>query len=153
MLTETRDDPLLTSLTALEAALLTPVVAGELENWVAAVQRAAHEMAPVLYRQLDSVHCEQFSVIARDGDHLLKRVEDLREEDTRIRENVEPFLSRIGSLDGRAERVGSDEARVRDHLQELIDQGVALIVQIRKQETSLQTWLSEALNRDTGVGD
>jgi hypothetical protein len=146
-------DSLLSSLTVLEGALMTPVVSGELDAWVAAVQRAANEAAQVLCHHLDTVHRDQFHVIAREGDHLLKRVQDLREEDACIRDNIERFLNRIGNLDTRAERVGSDEARVRLHLQELIDQGLALILQIRKQETCLQTWLSEAMNRDTGFGD
>jgi hypothetical protein len=35
----------------------------------------------------------------------------------------------------------------------LVDQGLALVLRIRKQEAAARTWYVEAFQRDRGVGD
>jgi hypothetical protein len=38
-------------------------------------------------------------------------------------------------------------------VKKLVDQGMALVTQIRKQEVAIQTWFIEAFNRDRGSVD
>jgi hypothetical protein len=34
-----------------------------------------------------------------------------------------------------------------------VDEGLWLVIRLRKQETSIRTWLAEAAYRDRGTGD
>ena len=148
-----RPDRLTAALTLLETALLTPIVSGELEPWVATVQRALSETAQAVCHQLDMVHPTQLTEIGRRDPEMLPRVEQLREQDQQVHQAVAQLQERSSALDARAERVGSDEARVRDHLPAFIELGLATILQVRKQETTVQTWFVESFQRDKGVVD
>jgi hypothetical protein len=148
-----KPDPLTSSLAQLETALLTPIVSGELEPWVAAMQRALSQAMVALRHQLDVVHPAQLAEIGRRDPEMLPRVEQLREQDQQVRDAVAQLQERSSTLDSRAERVGSDEARVRDHLPAFIELGLATILQVRKQETTVRTWFVESFQRDKGVVD
>jgi hypothetical protein len=147
------DDPLAESIAAFETSLMTPVVSGELATWVAAAKRTAKGLADVFAQQIKVFHPQQLRVIKRDGEDLHKRVQDLEAEDRLISDKLREVIDRIAVLDERTERIGSDEARASAQQQDVVDQGLDVILHIRKQETALRTWLSEALNRDTGVAD
>jgi hypothetical protein len=137
----------------LETALHTPFISGELETWVTTLQRAVDTVEPTLNHELETVHREQFAVIGRESDHLATRVPDLVAADKGIREGFDRFKARIKDLEPRAEKVGPDEGRVNHHLTELIQQGIALVNEIRRQDVAVRTWWVEAMNRDTGTID
>lgn len=148
-----KPDRLAEALTLLETALLTPIVSGELEPWVATMQRALSRTAQAVRHQVDVVHPTQLAEIGRRDPEMLPRVEQLREQDRQVQQAVVQLQDRSSTLDARAERVGSDEARVRDHLPAFIELGLATVLQVRKQETTVRTWFVESFQRDKGVVD
>lgn len=142
-----------TALTTLETALLTPVVSGELETWAAAAQQAAIELDRRLPPYLRSVLHPQYAEIARSDAELLPRVEQLIAEDQNLLLEQSAFCDRINAFAQRAAQVKRDEAQVATERDQLEQEGIGLIVRIKKQRAAADTWLAEASYRDRGPVD
>jgi hypothetical protein len=56
-------------------------------------------------------------------------------------------------LSGASEHVEPDERKIAGALQELSDRVVALVQRVRKHETEISTWHTEAMLRDRGPVD
>jgi hypothetical protein len=135
----------------LETCLLTPVISGELEAWTKALWEAWVAAADEVRRHFDHYHREQFARISTEDPELMPRVEQLQAEGEAIRQEIVQLSAAIERLAPRAEKVEPHEGRLDAQVEALSGQGIALINRIRKQEVALQTWFSEAFNRDRGV--
>ena len=142
-----------TALTTLETALLTPVVSGELETWATTAQQAAIELDRRLPPYLRSVLHPQYAEIARSDAELLPRVEQLIAEDQNLLLEQSAFCDRINAFAQRAAQVKRDEAQVANERTQLEQEGIGLIVRIKKQRAAADTWLAEATYRDRGPVD
>ena len=142
-----------TALAALETALLTPVVSGEMEAWARTAQQAATELDRRLPPYLRSVLHPQYAEIARSDAELLPRVEQLIAEDQNLLLDQSAFCDRINTFALRAAQVKRDEAQVAAERDGLEEEGIGLIVRIKKQRAAADTWLAEANYRDRGPVD
>ena len=142
-----------TALAALETALLTPVVSGEMEAWARTAQQAATELDRRLPPYLRSVLHPQYAEIARSDAELLPRVEQLIAEDQNLLLEQSAFCDRINTFALRAAQVKRDEAQVAAERDGLEEEGIGLIVRIKKQRAAADTWLAEANYRDRGPVD
>lgn len=141
------------SLAKLETALLTPVVSGELEDWVRAVQKATAELRSRLDAYLGSTQRRSYFQIAKADSELLNRVQQLASDDQTLLADfaeLEKSLDRLAQLVSVAKR---QESRPEEQRSGFEQQGLALILRIRKHVVATDTWLSEALYRDRGVVD
>jgi hypothetical protein len=68
-------------------------------------------------------------------------------------EEVAKFHEDLHELEQRAKRVGKHESKLEEHRERIENEGIALIVRIKKQMAAADTWLAESLYRDRGVGD
>ena len=141
------------TLATLETALLTPVVSGELESWARAAQQAATELEKRLPPYLRSVLHPQYAEIARSDSELLPRVEQLIAEDQNLLLEQSAFCDRMNSFAARAAQVKKDEAQVAVERTQLEQEGIGLIVRIKRQRAAADTWLAEANYRDRGPVD
>jgi hypothetical protein len=137
----------------LATCLETPQVPGELEHWMATVRQAADGAGQLLRRRLATVHKTDYAEIAAADPGLLHRVEQMKTEDARSLELLDALGKRIEVLDDKVRRVEPNELAIADELQGLVDQGLAFVIQVQKQEVARRTWLQEAFNRDRGVVD
>jgi hypothetical protein len=135
----------------LEKALLTPAIAGELSAWVSAVQEAAATLTVDLASYLHSVLHVQYSEIARTDPEMSAHVEKLLAGDQQLLEQITRFHEDLHALAAAAEHVQRNEGKLADQRQRLEDQGLALILGIKKQQAVATTWLAEAHYRDRGV--
>jgi hypothetical protein len=149
----TLEQQLAETLSKLETALLSPVIAGEFSQWVLAVQEAAATLTVDLTSFLHSVLHVQYKEIAKADLEMATQVEKLMAGDQHLLEQLRRFHEDLYSLAAAAERVERDEAKLRGLRQKLEDEGIALIVAIKKQQAAANTWLSEAHFRDRGVKD
>jgi hypothetical protein len=142
-----------TALTAFETSLSTPIISGELAAWVGEAQKAWEEASAQIHFNVKHVHPRQFEEMAEEDPELLPKIEMLKAEDAAI----EQERQRIGVMVARdaqhVPKLEPDEAKAQKHVQMLIDEGLAFIARVRKQEVAIQTWLVEAFNRDRGAGD
>jgi regulator of replication initiation timing len=141
------------ALAKLETALLTPVVAGELESWARTVQDAITLLALRLPDYLQSVLHRQYAEIARTDPELLFRVQQLIEEDRHVVIEQDAFRMRVGEFVKRAKEVSKDEVRLTAERTKLEQEGIALIVKIKRQRAAADTWFAEAAYRDRGPVD
>jgi hypothetical protein len=141
------------ALTALETALLTPEVSGELESWARAVQEATEALSQRLPSYLKSVLHPQYAEIAKSDPELLSRVEQLIAEDQNVVLDQDAFRTRVNEFTKRASQIKKDEAQVTNERTKLEQEGLALILRIKRQRTAADTWLNEANYRDRGPVD
>lgn len=144
------------SLERLEIALDTPFVPGDLENWLDEARAAAEAVQGSLVPQLAEVHPAEFQQIEAEDPGLSSRVEEMRAGDKAILDSFERFrgqLDRLAKIDSPERNESEVEARFKDELDELVNRGLAMVVQARKQEVSVRTWMMESVDRDRGTVD
>jgi hypothetical protein len=142
------------TMSKLEAALLTPVIAGELPVWIRNVQNAATTFGTDWARYLHTVLHVQYAEIAGADQEMLGFVQQMKKTDQQLLEDYAKFQEDLHELDARAKRIPRQETAVlADHRQRVEDAGIRLIVNIKRQEAAASTWLAEALYRDRGVAD
>lgn len=144
---------LTTTLESLEKRLETPIVPGELSSWVDQAVSALDEVSQLLKRHITENHPKQLNEILVQDKGLAARVEQLQEADVALVEQLVEVRRIADVLRANSERLEPDEAPAEDLNQALVDQGLQLIIEIRKQESAISTWYLEAFHRDRGVVD
>lgn len=149
---ESGAESLAETLAALEGAVATPFVPGELESWIGSVEDAFQRLKPLLPELFDS-HQAQFQEIRNEDPGLHQRVDQMRETDREIGAAADELQRRIPTLQQIVTNLEPDEAQLMSTMNSFVDECFAFIIAIRKQERAVRTWLLEALNRDRGDVD
>jgi hypothetical protein len=149
----TPDLELKAALERFETCLLSPILAGELIEWVGETQKSWCDAAAHFREHASELHPRQFKQISKEDPELLPRTEKLQAEDADIEEDVEELDRALRRFAEHAPKFEPDEEKIGRHAQKVIDDGVALVTRIRKQEAAVQTWFIESFNRDRGVAD
>jgi len=153
MTTMTSNHALEETLTKLETALLSPVVSGELKGWLSNVREGAATFAMDWTRYLHTVlHAECKEIVQTDPE-LSASVEKMIRTDQTLLDQLTKFHEDLHALEQRAEELEWQESKLAADRQRLEETGIALIVQIKKQRATAETWLAESLYRDRGVKD
>jgi chromosome segregation ATPase len=137
-------------LQSLETSLETPRVSGELERWIAAVQKIVESMGRLLPGQIERHHAARLRQIAAEDPGLNAEVARLRTGDDETREQFDNLRERVNRLATRATKVEPDESRLEQELVALTALGLDFVIHARKQEVAIDAWQQEALYRDTG---
>jgi hypothetical protein len=140
-------------LTRLETALLAPVVSGELESWSATVQEATKGLSERLPSYLNTVLHPQYAEIAKSDSELLTRVQQLIAEDQNLVLEQAKFDQRVNDFARRASQIKKDEAQTTAERTKVEQEGIALVLRIKRQRAAADTWLTEANYRDRGPVD
>jgi len=141
------------TLAKLETALLSPVVSGELESWASTAEEASTLLAQRLPAYLNSVLQPDYAEIAKSDPELLSKVEKLIAEDQNVVLELDAFRKHINDFARRASQIKKDEAQVATDRTKLEQEGLALILRIKRQRATADTWLAEANYRDRGPVD
>ncbi len=137
----------------LETQLETPVVPGELRGWLEVAQQTFAALLPALQSYIADRHRSVIELIADQDPGLLTRVEHLKGEDQQIVAELERQLKIATSVSQHSDLWEPDEGRADQAVQKMVDEGLALVIRIRKQEAAINTWFGEAFERDRGVAD
>jgi hypothetical protein len=141
------------ALARLETALLTPLVSGELGSWARTAQEAMETLSQRLPSYLKSVLHPEFAEIAKSDPELLSKIEQLIADDQNVVLEQDAFRSRLSDFVKRTAEVQKDEARLAAERTRLEQEGIALILRIKRQRVAADTWLAEATYRDRGSVD
>ena len=141
------------ALAAFETALATPLLSGELDNWIDHVQATWSDVSTHVHDHSTRLHPRQYQEISDADPELMSQVEKLQVEDLAIERDREGLCRRVHGIVQHAPQFEPDEEKVKHHLTQLIDIGVLFVGRARKQEVVVETWFVEAFNRDRGVGD
>jgi len=136
-----------------EACLETVVVPGDLPSWVDALSQACEVEGVALRNEITTNHANHLvQLLAADMDQA-QHAAQLQVEDAEILRLYDVFEGRVRRLGDRADLAGTREDKFNEGIRSIVDEGLGLVIRVRKQERALSTWLSEAFQRDTGVGD
>lgn len=148
-----RNEQFLKALEDFETSLESPLMSGELTDWVTRMQGACEHVGMLLRGDVQSEHAALFATISREEPELSGRVEQLRAADEQLSlvefGNVQ--LS-INQLLKSAKSAGKDEAKAALLSASVVESALAFVISARTQETAIATWFSEAFNRDSGIG-
>ena len=147
------DNELKNTLEQFETCLLSPVVPGELSDWCDEVKSAWAEAVDRVRNQVHELHPQQYQEMGAEDPESLPRTEKLEEDDRSLEEHCDEFDRTLHRFVEHAPKFEPDEEKVAQHAQTLIDAGVELLTNIRRQEAAVQTWYIEAFTRDRGVAD
>jgi hypothetical protein len=142
-----------TALAAFETSLATPVISGELESWIEAVRKSWAEASAKVRYCLTQLHPRQYEQMGKEDPELLPRIERLQAEDRAIETEVERLSEVVSRAARRAPKLEPDEEKALGHIKKLVDEGMAFVARLRKQEVALRTWYIEAFTRDRGAVD
>lgn len=141
------------SLDRLETALLSPVVSGELESWANTAKEATAGLVERLPAYVNNVLHPEYAEIATSDPELLTKVEKLISEDQNVVLELDAFGKHMGEFARRASQIKKDEAQVAADRTTLEQEGLGLILRIKRQRAAADTWLAEANYRDRGPVD
>jgi len=141
------------ALSRLETALLSPVVSGEVESWARSVQEATSELSRRLPSYVQSVLHPQFAEIAKNDAELMTRVQQLIAEDQNVILDQNSFEKRVADFVQRSSQIKKDEAQTATERTKLEQEGIALVLTIKRQRAAADTWMAEANYRDRGPVD
>lgn len=141
------------ALSQFESELLTPIVPGELETWMDDLSAAGELMSAMLWRHTESLHNSDYPQIVQQDADLLGQVEQLIKGDAACLERLATVLDQIAKLKLLAPKCEPNEAMMRNSLDALVREGLAWVIDAKRQEKARDTWFAEAFYRDRGVGD
>jgi len=141
------------SMLRLEAALLAPVVSGELKQWTEVVSEALQSFGSKWVDFVNTVLHQQYVQIAKTDPNLLSRVDQMIQEDRQLLADFGNFETSVDDLAVRAGQVQKNEGKAADDRSQVEKDGMDLILRIKKQQAAATTWLNEASYRDLGTGD
>ena len=141
------------ALTAFETSVTTPVVSGELPDWVENVQKTWAEASSQVQRHLTEFHPRQYQQISQEDPALLNEIEKLKAEDDELLKLFSKLDQLVGRVAQHVPAVEPDEGKADSIVKTLVDEGIEFVTRVRKQEVAVQTWFVEAFNRERGGGD
>lgn len=150
---EQKQQALHAALDKLEASVETPLVPGEAERWIESVEADYQVARSCVLDAIGERHPEQYTTIWQEDEGLARRIEQLREEDTAIREAAESLGRHVSGMKSAIAKVEPDEAKLQSALEALVAEALRFIIRVRTLEQAIRTWVMEAFNRDRGTVD
>lgn len=144
---------LVQGLAMLEERLLGIVLPGEFQQWLDTLVEALETLAPRLQEQLASANAEVYEKLSLEAPHYSNRFEELRSADQMWLEEFRQFRERVLRVYPFAEQLERNAVELRETVNSIVDQGLALVMHCKRHEAAVQGWVFEALNRDEGQGD
>jgi hypothetical protein len=140
------------ALESLETLFAAPMVPGEHVAWTESLTAEWESLEPQIRQHLGA-HEQQYKQMLEVDQEMFKRVELLRQEDQAIAAELDGLGELIERLRLKTPVAVPNEARTDKEREALSDGGLAFVMRLRKQEGAIDTWFSEAFNRDRGAGD
>ena len=141
------------TLTKLEAALLTPSIAGEMGNWAREVKQAAATLATDWTREQNCVLHPQYEQIAQTDPEMLSQVQQMTEVDKTLSDELIYFHQQLHQLEEATAHVDWQESKLATQQQRVESAGLQLLLHMKKHQATAGSMLTEAVYRDRGVKD
>jgi len=146
-------DPLADTLERLERQLELPHISGELNSWAAESLKLLKELDRQVRWAVNSEHPRAFETIVKNQANLLQQVEKMRPEDQQLLEALEPVIRQAEQFALSMNETALAEQQFQPKRERLVNDGLSFILRMRRQQSAVDTWLRESMQRDNGVGD
>jgi hypothetical protein len=141
------------ALEAFEVAVATPIVSGDLSDWIETLQKTWAEVSAQVQRTVQESHAKQYEQIGEQDPELLPRIELLTAEDEAIAHEREKLDNAVTRVAQHVPKLEPDEQKAQKFVKPLIDDSMAFVARVKKQAVAVQTWYVEAFTRDRGAVD
>jgi hypothetical protein len=141
------------ALDGLETNAATPIIAGDLTQWIDEIRESWERAAELIHLHINELHPKQFKEMVDQDPELLARVDVLKLEDTYIESKCVSLGQAIRRLAEQAPTLEPDEAKAARVALNVVDKAIELTTRVRKQMVAIQTWYIEAFQRDRGAVD
>lgn len=152
MATVIHQDCVSEALEKLHRQIELPYVAGDLSAWTDGVLALLDSTIETVRQASHFDHPKTYTSILRRDLELAQKVEAMRVEDEVLLDGLESIVKQAQELDSIVDEAKLAEPQFKPKRDRLVDDVLALIVRIRKQRAAINTWLSEAFSRDSGLG-
>jgi hypothetical protein len=102
---------------------------------------------------LNCVLHPQYEQISQTDPEMSSCVQQMRQGDKVLSEELVHFHERLHQLEEATAHVGWQEAKLNEQQKRVENDGLQLILHMKKQQASAAAWLTEAVYRDRGVKD
>lgn len=152
MIDEAPKTALIEGLARLETQLATPAIPGEETAWLSAAQNALQGVERELRPAIASTHREQFAEMRVEDAVLGPQIEALKADDEANLVQLDDLCRQFDKLRSKF-KSEANESLLKEDFDCFVEKGLAFVVAVRRQETALQTWFTEAIRRDVGAAD
>jgi len=141
------------ALSALETTLETPVIPGEFEFWAKRVRMQTDDVERLFRTVITPEQVALLQEIEDTDPELLHRVESLRKQQDDIQDAFGDFIVLTENAIPKTELREHNEGSVETLAKRVAQDGLNLVISLRKHALAVTTWFNEATLRDRGVQD
>jgi hypothetical protein len=153
MSTLAKFDPLAESFEGLETHLELPYISGELNRWGADVEGFLQKAGEQLHEAVKREHPKNYEAITASRPDLSAEVGKMRDNDAALLSALQTVREQVDRFRATVREDQLAEQQFLPARNRLVDEVLNFVLQVRKQRAAVTTWMSEALQRDNGVGD
>lgn len=146
-------EPTVEALQRLEEHLELPYVSGDLHAWSEALRQLINDAKDRVRAEFASEHNRTFDTIVKNHSNLRQQVEKLRQEDPEILKALDDLSQQADQFASGIDETVLAGQQFQAKREQLVNDGLSLVLRIRRQRAAINTWLGEAMQRDNGVGD
>jgi hypothetical protein len=150
--TKTRDATA-ESLVQLEEHLELPYISGDLRDWSDKLCQILADTSQRIRAAVASQHSKAYDAIIKSQSNLRQQVDKLRSEDPGIVDALDSFAESTNRFASSIDETLLAGQQFQPKREQLIQEGLNLVLRIRRHRAAIDTWMGEALQRDNGVGD
>jgi septal ring factor EnvC (AmiA/AmiB activator) len=148
-----RDCDFVSALANFEHCLETPLVPGEMAQWLEAASDACQQAAAWFQCEVARGHDELLQDIENQDMELAPRVEELKANQQSLQTHWTSLDASLEALCKACQNSDPQEGTLDGAIQRFTERALKLVIQTRKHEAALTTWYIEAFNRDRGEVD
>ena len=141
------------SLAKLEEQLELPYISGELAAWSTELHHILADVSHQVRASVATHHNNAYETIVKSQINLRQQVDKLRSEEPDILAALDAFEQSVNRFASSIDETLLAGQQFQPKREQLILEGLALVLRIRRHRAAIDTWLGEALQRDNGVGD
>jgi hypothetical protein len=153
MTTTKKLNPTAEALQRLEDHLELPYVSGDLQAWSESLRELLSEADEHVRDDVASEHGRAYETITKNHSNLRQQVEKLRSADPEILAALESVGQQVERFTSAIDETVLAGQQFQEKREQLVNDGLALVLRVRRHRAAIDTWLGEALQRDNGVGD
>jgi hypothetical protein len=153
MTVDTKHDAAAETVQHVEDHLELPYISGDLRAWAESLEELLCRAADATRHLIENEHPQLFKSIVKNHSNLRGEVEKLEQEGSRLPAAFDDLIQQTQRFAGGIDETALAGQQFQPMRERLVNEGLSLVLRVRRHRAAIDTWLSEAMQRDNGVGD